>query len=130
MSESCSMEPDSRRSDNMGRLVALSSTFLLNCESTIIGIFNSFASCFSPFDNSVTSFSRVRPPYSRCSSVAYNQQPLHGSRTFEPSLRSLLRRLGKLIPAVSSIYNGILLTLLMPSIADSKNLPRRSLCTM
>ena len=80
MSESCSMEPDSRRSDNMGRLVALSSTFLLNCESTIIGIFNSFASCFSPFDNSVTSFSRVRLLI-----VAVHQLHIINNRYTDPS---------------------------------------------
>jgi hypothetical protein len=48
VSASCSMAPDSRRSESCGRLsfVVRVSTARLSCESAITGTFSSFASCF------------------------------------------------------------------------------------
>ena len=48
-SESCSIDPDSLKSDNCGFLSSLCSTCLDNWDKAMIGMFNSFASAFNPW---------------------------------------------------------------------------------
>ena len=59
MSASCSIEPDSRRSDSIGFLSSRCSTARLSCDSAITGRSSSLASCFSPRLISEISWTRL-----------------------------------------------------------------------
>ena len=58
MSASCSIEPDSRRSESMGRLSERPSVARESCERTMMGTFNSRASTFS--ERVISATARVR----------------------------------------------------------------------
>ena len=59
MSASCSMEPDSRRSDSIGRFLPRISTARDSCDSAMTGMSISFASTFRPREISPTSTARL-----------------------------------------------------------------------
>ena len=60
MSASCSIAPDSRRSDNCGRLLPVrDSTERFNCDKAMIGMFNSLAMDFNEREMEATSCSRL-----------------------------------------------------------------------
>ena len=65
MSASCSMAPDSRRSESWGRFEPpRSSVARLNCERAMIGTFNSLAMAFNVREMKATSCSRL--PFESC----------------------------------------------------------------
>jgi hypothetical protein len=59
MSASCSIEPDSRRSDSCGRLSSRCSTARLSCDRAITGTSSSLASCLRPRLISEISWTRL-----------------------------------------------------------------------
>ncbi|MNT09506.1 hypothetical protein D3C72_1442920 [compost metagenome] len=61
MSASCSIEPDSRRSESIGRLSVRLSTARLSCESATTGTESSRASCLRPREMAPISAVRLSP---------------------------------------------------------------------
>ena len=61
MSASCSIEPDSRKSDSFGICGLRDSTLRESCERAITGMFSSRASCFKERDISEISLTRLSP---------------------------------------------------------------------
>ena len=68
ISASCSIEPDSRKSDNIGRLSLRDSKLLFSCDNAMIGISSSLAIILSPRLISLTSWclSRFPSPLINC----------------------------------------------------------------
>ena len=63
ISASCSIAPDSLRSESIGLFPGLVSTVLESWESAITGTFNSFAMAFNDLEIIAISCSRFPPPF-------------------------------------------------------------------